>query len=145
LSRASPNRNTSFVAQDFEGMPDDERALSSPPIVADVVEPHNPATQPLTPDEFVDIFKKKLSQPLLSAPQRPHMTKAAKAREGRLDDDDLVPKRSARLAAKSKHRAQKPEAQARKVMMKRLGVEVETQLPDKASFEEFQTAFKIPL
>ena len=30
-------------------------------------------------------------------------------------------------------------------MMKRLGVEVETQLPDEASFQEFQTAFKLPL
>jgi hypothetical protein len=33
----------------------------------------------------------------------------------------------------------------RKVMMKHIGVEVETQLPDEASFEEFQTAFKLPL
>jgi hypothetical protein len=39
-----------------------------------------------------------------------------------------------RLAAKSKFREPKPKAQARKVMMKRLGVEVETQLPDEASF-----------
>jgi hypothetical protein len=30
---------------------------------------------------------------------------------------------------------QKPKAQARKVMMKCLGLEVETELPDKASFE----------
>jgi hypothetical protein len=57
----------------------------------------------------------------------------------------LVPKRSARLATKSRHREQKPEAQTRKVM-KRLGLEeVETELPDEASFEEFQTAFALPL
>jgi hypothetical protein len=49
------------------------------------------------------------------------------------------------LAAKSKHREPKPEAQARKVMMKRLDVEVETQLPDEVSFDEFQTAFAQPL
>ena len=30
-------------------------------------------------------------------------------------------------------------------MMKRLGLEKETVLPDEASFEEFQTAFKLPL
>ena len=29
--------------------------------------------------------------------------------------------------------------------MKRLGVEIETQLPDEASFDEFQTAFASPL
>jgi hypothetical protein len=49
------------------------------------------------------------------------------------------------LAAKSRHREQKPEAQARKVVMKRLGLEeVPTELPDEASFEEFQTAFILP-
>jgi len=64
---------------------------------------------------------------------------------GELDDSDLVPKRSARLAAKSRHREQKPEAQVRKVMMKRLRLEVETELPNEASFEEFQSAFKLPL
>ena len=62
-----------------------------------------------------------------------------------VEDAELIPKRSARLAAKSKHRARKPEVQARKVMMKRLGVDVETELPDVASFDEFQTAFKLPL
>jgi hypothetical protein len=30
-------------------------------------------------------------------------------------------------------------------MMKRLGVEVETKLPDEATFDEFQVAFKVPL
>jgi hypothetical protein len=29
--------------------------------------------------------------------------------------------------------------------MKRLGLEVETELPDEASFDEFQTAFTLPL
>jgi hypothetical protein len=70
----------------------------------------------------------------------------ARARAGELDDSELVLKRSARLAAKSRHREQKPEAQAWKVMMKRLGLEeVPTELPDEASFEEFQTAFALPL
>jgi hypothetical protein len=32
---------------------------------------------------------------------------------------------------------QKPKAQALKVMMKRLDLEMETELPDKASFEKF--------
>jgi hypothetical protein len=30
-------------------------------------------------------------------------------------------------------------------MMKHLGLEVETELPDEASFDEFQTAFTLPL
>lgn len=30
-------------------------------------------------------------------------------------------------------------------MMKKLGFEVETELPDEASFDEFQTAFQLPL
>ena len=84
--------------------------------------------------------------PVLSSPPRLRLTRAARARAGELDDSELVPKRSARLAAKSRHREQKPEAQARKVMMKRLWLEeVETELPDEASFEEFQTAFVLPL
>jgi hypothetical protein len=58
------------------------------------------------------------------------------------DDEDWVPRRSARLAAKSKFRADKPEAQARKVMMKKLGLEVETEVPDEDLFYEFQTVFK---
>jgi hypothetical protein len=79
------------------------------------------------------------------SPPRLRRTRAAKARAGELDDSELVPKRSARLAAKSRHREPKPEAQARKVMMKRLGLEVETELPDEASFDEFQTVFTLPL
>jgi hypothetical protein len=74
----------------------------------------------------------------LSSPPRLRRTGAERAWAGELDDSELVPKRSARLAAKSKYREQKPEAQVRKVMMKRLGLEeVETELPDEASFEEF--------
>ena len=62
-----------------------------------------------------------------------------------LTDDELIPKRSARLAAKSRHREPRPEVQARKVMMKKLGVEVPTEHLDEASFNEFQTAFTTPL
>ena len=102
-----------------------------------------PPLQPMSVDDFISTFRKPLSQPVLSSPPRLRVTRSARARA--IEDDELVPKWSARLAAKSKHREQKPEAQARKVMMKRLGVEVETQLPDEALFQEFQTAFKLPL
>ena len=95
------------------------------------------ATMPV--EELISTFRLPLSQPVLVSTPRPRMTRAEKARV--LEEDELVPKRSARLAAKSKYRAARPEAQARKVMNKRLGVEVETELPDEASFEEFQTAF----
>jgi hypothetical protein len=87
---------------------------------------------------FVQIFKKPLEPPLvLSAPR----TRVTRART----DEELIPKRSARLAAKSMHREPKPEAQARKVLMRRLGVEIENGRPDEASFLEFQSAFATPL
>ena len=60
-------------------------------------------------------------------------------------EDDIVPKNNARLAAKNKFREPKPEAQARKVMMKRLGFETPTELPSQASFKKFQQAFTLPL
>jgi hypothetical protein len=66
----------------------------------------------------------------VSSPPRLRQTRSARAWAGELDESELVPKRNARLATKSKHREPKPKAQAMKVMMKRLGVEVETQLPD---------------
>ena len=70
------------------------------------------------------------------SPPRLRITKDPKA----ADDDDIVPKRSARLAAKSKFKATKPDAQARKVLLKKLGLKVEVEMakPDEASFEEFQ-------
>ena len=45
--------------------------------------------------------------------------------------------RSKHRAWKLEVRAWKLEVQAWKVMMKRLGVDVKTELPKKASFEEF--------
>ena len=84
-------------------------------------------------DDFVNIYRKPLSQPILSSPPRLRITRAARER----DDEELIPKRSARLATKSRFREPKPEAQARKVIMKRLGVEVEMQLPNEASLQEF--------
>jgi hypothetical protein len=81
-------------------------------------------------DEFIASYKKPLVQPILSTP-RLRSTKAAPV------NDDWIPKRSAHLAAKSRFRAEWPEAQARKVMMKKLGFEVETKIPNEASFDEF--------
>ncbi|CAD6272866.1 unnamed protein product [Miscanthus lutarioriparius] len=104
------------------------------------------ATAMTSTKDFIAAFKKPLTMPVLSSPPRLRLTRVARTRAGELDDSELIPKRSARLAAKSRHREQKLEAQAWKVMMKRLGLEeVETELPDKTSFEEFQTAFALPL
>jgi hypothetical protein len=104
------------------------------------------ATTATSTEDFIAAFKKPLTTPVLSLPPQLQLTRAARARAGELDDSELVPKRSARLAAKTRHREHKPEAQAQKVMMKRLGLEeVEIELPDEASFEEFQTAFALPL
>lgn len=86
-------------------------------------------------DGFISTFKKHLEQPVILSP--PTLRKTRTTRQ-LIDEDDLVPKRSARLAAKSRYRESKLEAQARKVMMKRIGLEVETVKPD-------QTAFTAPL
>lgn len=94
--------------------------------------------RPQTADEFVLTFKKKLQPPLILSTPHVRVTRAR-------SDEDFIPKRSVRLAAKSMHRDPKPEAQARKVMMKRLGLEVETERPDEASFDDFRTAFTAPL
>lgn len=87
---------------------------------------------------FVDHFKRALPRPLIASPHASGC--AAPARQC----DDFVPERSARLAAKSKFRRAKPEAQARKVMMKKLGHDAGTEKPDEASLAEFQKVFTLP-
>jgi hypothetical protein len=84
-------------------------------------------------NSFIAKYKKPLEQAILSTPCL-RSTKQA-----------TIPKRSARLAAKSKFRENKPDAQARKVMMRRLGLVVDTVHTDEASFQEFQSAFAEPL
>lgn len=101
------------------------------------------AGQPESAEDFIGAFKKPLEQPLITSTPKLRQTRRRAPRDR--TNEQLVPKRSARLAKKSKHREPKPDAQARKVMMKRLGVHVETEHPDEASFDEFQTAFKLPL
>jgi hypothetical protein len=61
-------------------------------------------------EHFIAAFKKPLMMPILSLPPRLRLTQAARARAGELEDLELVPKRSTRLAAKSRHREQKLEA-----------------------------------
>jgi hypothetical protein len=122
---------------------------TEPSLVADVVD--DPLTEVLdtsgangsmsSVQSFIDAFKRPLEQPLIASPPRLRITKDPRF----VDDNDFVPKRSARLAAKSKYREPKPDAQARKVLMKKLGLEVETEKPDEASFKEFQQAFAPPL
>ena len=60
------------------------------------------------------------------------------------DEGDWIPKQNARLAAKSKFRASKPEAQARHVMLKKLGLVVQNEVPYEASFDEFQCYSEVP-
>lgn len=102
-----------------------------------------PEAQPADALEaFVKSIQLPLPEPLISTTPKLRETKTRKKIEA---DHSLVPKRSARLAAKSGFRAAKPEAQARKVIMKKLGIEVETEQLDQASFEEFQQTFVLPL
>jgi hypothetical protein len=109
--------------------------------VAGDVENRDGPPEPLPAVDFIARFKKPLEQPVLPSTPRMRQTKPIQ----NLEDDDWIPKRSARLAAKSKFRADKPKAQARKVMMKKLGLEIETATPDEASFDEFHTVFRQPL
>lgn len=88
---------------------------------------------------FLDNITVPLEPPLVSSPPRARATKTVAA-----TDEELVPKRSARLAVKSRFRATKPDAQVRKVLMKKLGEDVPTEEPDRASFVEFQVAFQLP-
>lgn len=94
-------------------------------------------------EDFISSFKKLPEQPLITT--TPKLCQMRSRAPMELIDKQLIPKRSTWLAVKSKHREPKPEAQARKVMMKRLGVHVEMKLPDEASFDEFQTTFALPL
>jgi hypothetical protein len=93
-----------------------------------------PAEGPETSIVFIEAFKRPLQEPLIASPPRLRITKDAKDAV----DSDFLPKRNARrLAAKSKFRAAKPDVQARKVLMKKLGLDIETNKPE-ASFEKFQ-------
>ena len=96
-------------------------------------------TQPAA-QSFLSHFKKPLPKSILTTPLL-RVTRQSRTR----DDSEVVPKRSARLAAKSGYREPKPEAQARRVMMRRLGYDTHTNKPDEASFDEFQELFALPL
>lgn len=120
-----------------EGVPTHELAsMESPKANSRDTEPDKREAVMPTQD-FIDYYRKPLSPSVLSTP----VLRVTRRR----DDSELVPKRSSRLAAKSRYREAKPEAQARKVMLKKLGFEVQTAVPDEVSFEEFQELFALPL
>lgn len=100
-----------------------------------------PSDSASLPRSFVASFRTQIQPPLLST-RRLRSTRAPFTND---DDDSFVPKRSAHLAAKSKFQAAKLEAQEHKVMMKKLGFDMPTEVPDEASFEEFQAALARPL
>ena len=99
--------------------------------------------QPINVDTFIDSFRKPLEQPILLSPPRLRTTTLARSRNR--TDEELIPKRSARLAAKYRHKEPRLEDQARKIMMRKFDIDVVTEHPDTATFEEFQVAFKLPL
>jgi hypothetical protein len=101
----------------------------------------HPARASTSVDDFIQSFVKPLPVPIILSPPRLRQTRVPRQR----DDSELVPKRSARLAAKSKHRAPNPEVQARRVKLKRIGAYEENEEPDTASYDEYMTAFAPPL
>jgi len=56
-----------------------------------------------------------------------------------------VPHRSSRLAAKTAHRAANQEAQATKVMLKKMGLVDHQDRSDESFFKSFHETFKAPL
>lgn len=82
---------------------------------ANVLAAESVDARPLPAEEFVQTFKKTLQPPLVLSTPRLRVTRAR-------TDEEIIPKRSARLAAKRMHREPRPEAQSCKVMMKRLDV-----------------------
>jgi hypothetical protein len=89
------------------GVPDDDEppVLQLSPVVAAPTQvPAGGEATVTTAAEFVAAFKKPLPEPVIQSPPKLRITRQAAARRAELDDDELVPKRSARLAAKSKNR-----------------------------------------
>ena len=118
--------------------------LVSPGFGLDTIQSATTAMPDIATDvikDFVDSIQWPLQQPLVTSPPSLRVTKVIDSDK----EDDIVPKHNARLAAKNKFREPKPEAQARKVMMKRLGFETATEVPNQVSFEEFQQAFALSL
>ena len=56
--------------------------------------------------DFISTFKKNLEPTVILSPPRLRQTRSNKAAAREPSDEELIPKRSARLAAKSKHREQ---------------------------------------
>jgi hypothetical protein len=127
--------------QDLVGAPDAAVVLTTTPVgVADMaVAAPVVATQSV--DEFISELIKPLPQTILSTPSL-RSTRDPRA----IDTVEWLPKRSARLAAKSRFREEKPDKQARKILMRKLGYDVQTEHPDEATFQEFHdAAFKVAL
>jgi len=74
--------------------------------------------------------------PLVASPPR---------RRSRPQQQEFTITRSERLARKSRHRATKPVVQAQNVMMKKLGITSDSQLPDASSFQQFTATFSSTL
>jgi hypothetical protein len=70
-------------------------------VMSDVAQ--DSARRPLPAEDFIARFKKPLTQPVLTS--TPRLCKSKNLAD---DDDEWIPRRSARLAAKSQFRADKP-------------------------------------
>lgn len=69
----------------------------------------SPSVQPTSVEDFIADLKLPLEEPLIQSPPR--------HRVSRVPVDNLVPRRSDRLAAKSVYRDPNPEKQAKRVML----------------------------
>lgn len=88
-------------------------------------------------DAFIQSITLPLVQPILATPPRLRVSKVR--------DEDWVPRRSSRLAAKNARRLANPEAQATKVMLQRMDPISHQDCPDESVFKNFQETFKAPL
>jgi hypothetical protein len=89
---------------------------------------------------FIDSMRLPLQEPLIKTPPR--------ARTARAIDDDWIPRRSDRLAAKSAFRDPQPEKQARRVMLNKWAGRpdhVVTNTPDATISAKFHEIFADPI
>lgn len=109
----------------------------SPPDSTHVANPGAGATPPAT--TFVDSLRLPLDDPILRTPPRATTTSVL--------DDDWVPRRSTRLAAKAPFRDPQPERQAKLVLISKWSSDPAASAPrtDAPVDAKFREAFALPL
>lgn len=102
----------------------------------------SPTVRPVSVQDFIACLKLPLEPPLINSPPR--------LRVSHVQDENLVPRHSDRLAAKTVYRDPKPEKQAKKVMLSMWHPSTSAawsspKTPDASIASRFHDTFKEPL